>query len=226
MPSTVPTTPAKITAVKPTTIDTRAPKISRESTSRPTWSVPSRCAVLPPCCQAGGRKRSPSSPTWGSWGAMKSAKIASRASVPRMTMGKAGRPSRRERKEARRQATVSAAARLPFITDPRVDDGVQEVHREVDGHDHRAAENDRRLHDGEVAERDALVEQPAHPRPREHGLHHHGDVDHQYQVDTGQRQHGNQRVLEGVLTDDEGLRQPLEPRELDVLGAEHLEHRP
>ena len=35
MPSTVPTTPAKITAVKPTTIDTLAPKMSRDSTSRP-----------------------------------------------------------------------------------------------------------------------------------------------------------------------------------------------
>jgi hypothetical protein len=35
MPSAVPTTPAKITAVKPTTIDTLAPKISRDSTSRP-----------------------------------------------------------------------------------------------------------------------------------------------------------------------------------------------
>ena len=32
----------RCTAVKPTTIDTRAPKISRDSTSRPSWSVPSR----------------------------------------------------------------------------------------------------------------------------------------------------------------------------------------
>ena len=36
MPSVVPTTPAKITAVKPTTIETLAPKISRDSTSRPS----------------------------------------------------------------------------------------------------------------------------------------------------------------------------------------------
>ena len=35
MPSVVPTTPAKITAVKPTTMETRAPKISRDNTSRP-----------------------------------------------------------------------------------------------------------------------------------------------------------------------------------------------
>src|SRR2546425_1749367 len=142
MPSTVPTTPAKITAVKPTTIDTRAPKISRESTSRPTWSVPSRCAVLPPCCQAGGRKRSPSSPTWGSWGAITSAKIASSASTARMVMGTIGQPSRR--KEARRPGNARTAARLAFITDPRIDDGVHEVHREVDDDDHDAAEDDGR----------------------------------------------------------------------------------
>ena len=42
MPSAVPMTPATSTAVKPTTIETRAPKISRDSTSRPRWSVPSR----------------------------------------------------------------------------------------------------------------------------------------------------------------------------------------
>ena len=57
MPSVVPTTPAKITAVKPTTIETRAPKISRDSTSRPSWSVPSRYLVVPPVCQNGGLKR-------------------------------------------------------------------------------------------------------------------------------------------------------------------------
>src|SRR4029453_12226490 len=57
MPRVLPSTPAMITAVKPTIIDTRAPKISRDSTSRPMWSVPSRCSVLPPAIHAGGRKR-------------------------------------------------------------------------------------------------------------------------------------------------------------------------
>src|SRR5438874_5304924 len=132
-----------MTAVKPTTIETRAPKIRRESTSRPTWSVPSRCAVLPPCCHAGGRKRSPSSPTCGSWGATTSAKMAKKASTPRMTTGNHGRFSRRN--AARRQAKVRVAARLTLIADPRIDHGVQEVHREIDGDDHHAAENDRRL---------------------------------------------------------------------------------
>ena len=76
MPSAVPTTPAKITAVKPTTIETRAPKISRDSTSRPSWSVPSRCSVLPPACQNGGWKRAVRLPTSGLCGARTLAKIA------------------------------------------------------------------------------------------------------------------------------------------------------
>ena len=63
MPSPVPSTPATTTAVKPTTTETRAPKISRESTSRPRWSVPRRYRSLPPTCQKGGLNRSPSSPT-------------------------------------------------------------------------------------------------------------------------------------------------------------------
>jgi len=42
MPSVVPRRPATMTAVKPTTMETRAPKMRRDSTSRPTWSVPSR----------------------------------------------------------------------------------------------------------------------------------------------------------------------------------------
>ena len=49
-------TPATITAVKPTTIKTRAPKMSRESTSRPRWSVPSSASGLAPGIQKGGSK--------------------------------------------------------------------------------------------------------------------------------------------------------------------------
>ena len=75
----MPTTPAKITAVKPTTIETRAPKISRDSTSRPSWSVPSRYLVLPPVCQNGGLKRAVRLPISGLCGASTLAKIATKA---------------------------------------------------------------------------------------------------------------------------------------------------
>ena len=84
-------TPAKITAVKPTTIETRAPKISRDSTSRPSWSVPSRWFIAPPACQNGGLKRAVRLPTSGLCGARTSAKIAVKAITPRMMIGINGR---------------------------------------------------------------------------------------------------------------------------------------
>ena len=85
MPSAVPTAPAKITAVMPTTIDTRAPKISRDSTSRPSWSVPSRYLVLPPVTQNGGLKRAARLPTSGLCGASWLAKTATKAMPPRIS---------------------------------------------------------------------------------------------------------------------------------------------
>src|SRR2546429_5266832 len=229
IPSAVPRMPAKITAMNTATSEPRAPKTRRESTSRPRWSVPSRWPRVPPSCQAGGRKRSPSAPTSGSWGASTLAKTATSTSTERISTGKTGKPSLR--KEAKRQASVSAAARLlpaagplPFIADPRVDHGIEHVHHEVDGDDHRAAEQHDGLDHGEVAERDPLVQEAPDARPGEDGLDDHRDVDHENEVDPGERQHGDQRVLEGVLGDDERLRQPLEPRELHILRAEHLEH--
>src|SRR5438445_13405418 len=84
-----------MTAVKPTTMETRAPKMSRERTSRPRWSVPRRCSALPPACHTGGWKRSPSEPISGLYGVITLAKIATSASVRRRSeerrVGKEGR---------------------------------------------------------------------------------------------------------------------------------------
>src|SRR5919201_262575 len=177
MPSAVPSTPAKITAMKPTIMDTRAPKIRRDRTSRPMWSVPSRCALLPPATHAGGLKRWDSEPTSGLWGAMKSAKTAVNVRTTRIRTGNHGRPSRR--KAASRQASGSPAARLgaallTLIANPRVYDGVEDVDHQADDDDHRAVHEDGRLHDGKVSERDPFVDQPADAGPGEHRLHHHG----------------------------------------------------
>src|SRR4029453_16046472 len=209
---------AKITAVKPTTIDTLAPKISRDSTSRPRWSVPSRYSMLPPACQAGGRNRAASEPISGSWGASALAKTATKAMPTRMNVGSMGKPSDRARakREGSSTASVCIAMPSPLQSNARIDQGVEDVDQQVHRHDHDAAQQDHGLHDGEVAERDTLVEQPADAGPGKHGLHHHRHVDHDDEIDAGQRQHGDQRVLEGVLADDERLGQALEPGELDI----------
>src|SRR5216684_4218696 len=233
MPSAVPTTPAKMTAVKPTTIDTRAPKISRDSTSRPSWSVPSRYSVLPPFTQKGGLNRAVRLPISGLCGASWLAKTATRAMIPRISSGTTGTsPSRSARIAAKRGAgggrrmtsagMVMASALQP---DARVDHGVKDVDEQVDDDDHRAAQDDDALDDREIAEGDALIEQPPDARPGEHDLHHDGDIDHDDEVDPGQGEHRYERVLEGVLGDHQGLRQPLEAGELDVFRTQHIEHR-
>src|SRR6266567_1805824 len=236
MPSAVPTTPAKITAVKPTTIDTRAPKISRDSTSRPSWSVPSRYCVLPPLTQKGGLNRAVRLPISGLCGASWLAKTATRAMPTRITKGIIGTsPSRAARRTEKRGAPgvcdgsgmtsagmVMASALQP---DARIDQRVQDVDEQVHDDDHKAAQDHDALDDWEVAEGDALVEEPPDARPSEHRLHHHGDIDHDDEVDARQRQHRNEGVLERMLGDHEGLRQAFQPGQLDIFRAQHIEHR-
>ena len=112
MPSAVPTMPAKITAVKPTTIDTRAPKISRESTSRPSWSVPSRYLVLPPVCQNGGLKRAVRLPISGLCGASWLAKIATKAITTRINAGISGTVARAAERRRRGETCGGRAAEV------------------------------------------------------------------------------------------------------------------
>src|SRR5215510_2299157 len=114
---------------------------------------------------------------------MKSAKIAVRAMTLRMMMGTSATASTRMEVSRQGQVWGSVAARLAFIADPRVDDGVEHVHDQVDDDDHDSAQQHRGLDDGEIAEGDALVEEAPHPGPREDGFHDHGHVDHQNQVD-------------------------------------------
>src|SRR5438270_6280513 len=232
MPSVVPTTPAKTTAVKPTIIDTLAPKIKRDSTSRPSWSVPSRYWVLPPVCQNGGLKRAARLPTSGLWGASTFAKIAMKATPTRIKVGMKGKsPSRREVRRHRKRAAramVSAwvlIGALPLQPDARIDHGVQYVDEQIHRYDHGAAHYYDALNHREVAERNAFVEQPPDAGPRKYGLYDNGHIDHDHKIDSGQCQHRNERVFECVLGDDQGFGQPLYPGELDIFRAQHVEHR-
>src|SRR5689334_22617333 len=104
---------------------------------------------------------------------MKSAKKAVTTSATRTRTVKISRPSRR--KAASRQthgipAALLGLAVLTLIADPRVDDRVHDVDQQADDDDHRTVHEHGGLHHGEVAERDALVDQPPDARPREHGL--------------------------------------------------------
>jgi hypothetical protein len=56
-PAAEPSTPPTSTAAKPITSETREPWITRESTSRPRWSVPSRWARPSAPLQLGAASR-------------------------------------------------------------------------------------------------------------------------------------------------------------------------
>ncbi len=75
-PSAEPTRPPTSTAAKPTRSDTREPKIIRESTSRPRWSVPSTCARPSAASRVGATSRARSDWRVGSWGASHGAAAA------------------------------------------------------------------------------------------------------------------------------------------------------
>src|SRR3954453_11199761 len=232
MPSVVPIIPATRTAVMPTIINTRAPKISRDSTSRPSWSVPSRYSYEPRAIQNGGLKRAVSIPTSGLCGARNSAKSATKAIVPRIATGRTGKfPSRKRRSAAKRDGPLGRCAtsvkRLMSSpqSDTRIDNRVENVNHQIHHDDHRAAQDHDPLDDREITERDPLIEQPSDTGPGEHGLDDDRDIDHDDEIDAGQRQYRDQRVLEGVLGNNPELRQALEARQLDIFRTQHFEHR-
>src|SRR3954451_23509433 len=127
-------TPATSTAVKPTTMETLAPKIRRDSTSRPSWSVPNRNCRLPPSSQAGGRNRSARFPTSGLCGAITSANTASRVMAISKAAGMTGKSLSRARDSRGGPAVVRVVELIGSFLQPdaRIDDGVDNVHHEVD----------------------------------------------------------------------------------------------
>src|SRR5262249_19640600 len=179
MPSVVPMLPATIVPVTPTMSDTRAPKNSRLSTSRPWKSGPSSAAGLAPAFQKGGARIWARGIGWvGSWGAIRSANPATSRRERRIVSGSSGH-CRARASHSRRSATpagaAARAARNCSVTnamrhlfgqaDTRVDVAVEDVDQQVDDDDHDAGLHHDALHEREVALKNALVQQPADARP-------------------------------------------------------------
>src|SRR5262245_2954675 len=227
-----PTPPPARSAAAATIRLTRAPWISRLKTSRPSTSVPSRYLVLPPSCHAGGESLSGSDCSVGEWGAMSGASSATSTSTTMMKNEPHG--SRARALSGRDSVEVSGAAPNPASIgsstraisgepDARVEVGVEDVHAQVDAEHDDGLQQDHGLEQRVVPEDDGLVGEPPDARPREYGLRDDRAGDEQREVDSEQRGHRDQRVAQTVLPDHDGLREPLEPRELDELAPHHLE---
>src|SRR6266446_1532175 len=206
-PSSVPNVPATPMATIEARSEIRLPQMIRLSTSRPKRSVPSGCSRSPRSIHTGGMDFCVMSPSVGLWGARYGANTAVKTSAARTMPGNHG--------------SESLGTGTP---DPRVEIAVQHVHEEVARQVERAQHEHAGLHDRIVARGDRLEDQPSEARPGEHGLGDDGAAEELHEQHDGEGDDGQQRVLQSVLPEHHLLVQSLEARELDVVGAEHLEH--
>src|SRR3974377_542531 len=98
--------------------------------------------------------------------------------------------------EARVSSMVETMAHLLGQANAWIDVGVKEVDDQIDQDDHHSGLHNYPLHEGKVALEDALVEQPPDAGPGKDHLYDHRRIDHDDEVDTGQGQHRDHRVLE------------------------------
>src|SRR5215831_13229429 len=182
--------------------------MTRLSTSRPKRSVPSGCSRSPPSIQIGGISFWVMSPSVGLWGARDDAKTAVSTS--------------RKRTEPANQGS----SRLrPGMTDPRIEIAVEEVHEEVAGEIETAQHEHAGLHDRVVARGDRLEDEPAEARPGKYGLGDDGAAQELHEEHHREGDDRQERVLQTVFPEHHLLVQALEAGELDVVRAQHLEHR-
>src|SRR5438552_2317941 len=190
-------------AMTPTSSDCRAPKTMRERMQRPNWSVP-RGNSVEGLASAWGRS------CWiGSWGATCRAASATRESAT-MTP----RPISASRCRAKR--------RHSFIANARVEPAIEDVHEQIDQDEHDGDEQHAALHDRVVTLEDGRDGKAPHTRPREDGLGDDGAAQEKAVLEPDHRDHGDQRVLEGVLAHHAPGRDALGARRRHVLAPEHV----
>src|SRR5262249_47089947 len=163
-PIRLPAATAMATETKPATSEMRLPQMTRESTSRPTLSVPSRWA-------GPGRARLwPRSCLSGSYGDTSGASsaTATAASITAAPSGAsralAARRSTRQRSRARRAGAPAArrvASTGSAIRDPGVDPAEDHVDQEAGQDEADRDQEDDALHQGVVPREDGIDHQPA-----------------------------------------------------------------
>src|SRR6266542_5000426 len=202
---------ARATEPKPAMSDTRVPQTMRESTSRPTLSVPmrwersGRARVLPRSCLSG---------SYGEITGAKSATTIARSitttpSGPRRVRAACrSTVQRRARSRPRRDGRAMAAAGSA-ISDPGIDPAIEQIDGQVAQDEAHRDEQDHPLHQWIVAREDRVHHEAAHAGQGEHVFGDHRPADQRAELEA---EHGDDRdegVLEHVATDDARLREPL-----------------
>src|SRR3989454_321035 len=221
-PSVAPTIPPTTTAAKPTSSETRAPWIVRERTSRPRWSVPSKCALPSAPVSVGAASRARSDWRTGSCGAIRGAANA----VTTSSSTNAPPPSaiQRVRRARLERTAVTSAGASSARADTGIEESIDQVDAEIDHDEEHGGQEHRALHDRVIAVVDRLDREPPDARPREHRLRHHGPAEQGAELEPGDRDDRHGRVLEHVLDDHQRLGHALGAGGPDIVRAQHLEH--
>src|SRR5215510_14648237 len=199
------------TATKPIESEIRAPWRTRLSMSRPYWSLPSTKRA------PGGWSASRGAVLIGSRGLNRGAITASTARRPRTPSPTAAPRCRTSRR--------SAPGRRPSaVSDARVQDGIGQVHQQVDDDVGGRDEEDRALHQREVLVQDPADDEPAEARPAEDGLDDDGAGQEVPELQAEDGHHRDGGVLQAVADHHRPPGQPLRPGRADVVLAEHLQH--
>src|ERR1700730_4259362 len=136
------------TEPSPATRETRVPQITRESTSRPTLSVPRRWA------RPGLARMLPRSCLRGSWGDTMGASTATTRAASIITTPRGARRVRAAcRRTAHRRSRTATAVTTRAITgpasaisDPRIDPAIEEIHEQIAQDETDRDEQDHALH--------------------------------------------------------------------------------
>src|SRR4030095_8734241 len=206
-PQNDPARAARAVAVSPTTREIRAPKRSRLRRSRPNSSVPRGW----PAVRMGASRRAVSMAS-GSRGASHG---ASTASTAMMTT----RPSPKRAALLRRNIRTTSV-----IADARIEDGVEEIHGEIDQHEGGGDEKHPALYQRIVAGLDSPHHHGAEPRPREDRLGEDGAAQEEADLHAEHGDDGVDGVLEHVAGNHRTLGQALGARRAHVVLADDLEH--
>src|SRR5215470_10836586 len=197
------------TEPSPATSETRVPQITRESTSRPTLSVPRKWArpglarMLPRSCRS------------GSYGETTGARTATTSATSTTTAPRGARRVRaawRSTSQRRSRAGEAVVARAraaagSAISDPRIDPAIEEIHEQVAQDEADGDEQDHALHERVVAREDGVDHEAPDSRKSEDVLRDDGAPDEGAELEPEHRDHRDQGVLQHVAADHLPLRE-------------------
>src|SRR6267154_1865840 len=170
-------------AQRPTVSETRAPWISRASSSRPRPSLPNQCRA------DGGARRSSMSMSVGPNGNRPAKAAAATTRLIQAIAAQNSGPSRRVRLIAR-TATSSMPSSSVAMTDPGIEDGVEHIDNKVQEHEAGGDEQHDTLQNDQIPGVHRADQKPADPRKCENRLHDQGAADQAADIDAGDRHEG------------------------------------